>query len=72
MPSVRDELLWTVSYALWQPQRHIPRGKQPNGWPPSIEHFRAVADAIVAHLELCGYEMTHKAPRAAPTTHGRR
>jgi hypothetical protein len=48
------------------------RGWQPNGWPPSIEHFRPVADAIVAHIELCGHEVTHKAQAPAPTTHGRR
>jgi hypothetical protein len=71
MPA-RDELVWAVSYTLWQAQKHIPRGKQPNGWPPSIEHFRIVADAIEAHLELCGYEVTHKGPAPAPTTCGGR
>jgi hypothetical protein len=54
MPDPHADLIWTVSYALWRAQKHIPRGRRATGWPPSIEEFRIVAQAVVEHLELNG------------------
>jgi hypothetical protein len=59
MPDPHADLIWTVSYALWRAQKHIPRGRRATGWPPSIEEFRIVAQAVVEHLELNGYEVRH-------------
>ena len=46
MPDPRAKLIWTVSCALWRAQTHIPRGRRATGWPPSIEEFRIVAEAV--------------------------
>ena len=48
-------------------EAHPPRAPR-HRLPPSIEEFRIVAQAVVEHLELNGYELRHDA-RPVPHSH---
>jgi hypothetical protein len=53
-PEHRD-IVWTITYALWEHQRRLPRpGKRSTGWPPGVEEFEPMAELIVEHLKRSG------------------
>jgi hypothetical protein len=73
MRSARDDLIWTVTYALWEARKLLPRpGKRPTGWGPSLDQYRSIGEAIVDHIERSGYEVNSKPQAPHPTTPGRR
>jgi hypothetical protein len=55
MPAKRRDIVWTITFALWQHQRQMPRpGRRSTGWPPGVEEFEALAELIVEHLGRSG------------------
>ena len=60
-PVPRGDLLFTVEMALRKAERFWPKKRRPG----EHDRFRPVAEAVVAHLELCGMRCFAKdlAPR---------
>lgn len=65
-PISRRDLLFTVEMALKKARRFWPRRERPGDY----DRFRPLAEAIVAHLELCGIRCFGKAPAPDHSTSG--
>ena len=64
IPVPRDDLKFTVEMALKKARRIWPRKHGPG----DHDRFRPVADAIVAHLELCGIHCYRQPPAPGHST----
>ena len=64
IPVPRDDLKFTVEMALKKARRIWPRKHGPG----DHDRFRPVADAIVAHLELCGIRCYRQPPAPGHST----
>ena len=63
MPDPCQDLVDAIAFALARKQRSLPKpGRRETGWGPAIDEFRIVAQAIVRHLELCGFRLERKPP----------
>lgn len=68
----RNDLARAIAYVLWEKSKLIPRAKQRNGWPPSIEDYLVVATALIEQLDTSGYGFIKRPPLTAHTSGGSR
>ena len=63
-PVSRDDLLFTVEMALRKASRFWPKKRVPG----DHDRLKPVAEAVVAHLELCGMRCFGRAPGRGHST----
>ena len=61
----RQELHFTISYALWRARRHLPAGKSQR---EQRESYRLAVDEIIDHLGLSGYDVKKRPPPKPPSS----
>ena len=64
IPVPRDDLKFTVEMALKKARRFWPQRQRPGDY----DRFKPLADAIVAHLELCGIRCFRRPPAPRHST----
>ena len=64
LPVSRDDLLFTVHMALRKAERLWPRRRLPG----DHDRLKPVAEAVVAHIELCGMRCFRRGPEQGRST----
>lgn len=61
-----DRLAFDIAYALSRHRKALRKTPDHNG----VEYLTTVAQAVIRHLALCGWDLSKRPPMAPHSTHG--